>query len=499
MVDLLVMSGQVTKAQERPLLSRFFKPFRAYKDMPAEGVDAPARAHEVPEDYKKSAEFAPGLPVKGTKRPIPRILRPEEWRLNEQSHDAATAGLHSDLRLSDGKTAFSWASRKGIPEPGGKVLVVRQSDHSPDYFGWSGIIADGYGRGKVKSVREGTAKIQSASGDKIKAVLLDSKNPQHLTFVRTPRYGPDHWLLINTTPTPESRPDIPLGKPTTKQIAGDLGRYMSDRYTLASKIDGAHTVVSFDDSVGVYSHQPSVDGTLIDHTFVTRADEIKVPESLKGTKLRAEVFGVKGNKTLTIGDLGGLLNAAPDKALKRMAEDGSQLYVAPFQVVTHKGESYVGRPYSEHLKALREITALLPRNWIMPDVATTKAQKEKMLEAIKTGKHPLTREGVVVWSSDGIAATPSKFKFVDHHQVFIDEIFPLVSRGEEKALAGGFTYSLKPEGPVVGRVGTGFTDELRKEMWKNRDVMKGRKVIINSVEQFKSGAFRAPSFEAFHL
>jgi len=36
-------------------------------------------------------------------------------------------------------------------------------------------------------------------------------------------------------------------------------------------------------------------------------------------------------------------------------------------------------------------------------------------------------------------------------------------------------------------------------MWDNRKEMVGRKVVVKSAEQLPSGAFRAPSFESFHL
>ena len=77
---------------------------------------------------RRQREFAPGIPASRAKRSIPRVARfgqPTTWWYVDHKHEAVRAGLHSDLRLSDGQTAFSWAVRKGIPKmPGEKVLAV---------------------------------------------------------------------------------------------------------------------------------------------------------------------------------------------------------------------------------------------------------------------------------------------------------------------------------------------------------------------------------------
>lgn len=503
--------GLIGKIQDRPLLRRFIKPMRSYQDMPAHGIDVEERTHEVKAEDRlseaflfgllgKKAEYAPGIPVKGEMRPIPSIKKPETWTFGEQVHHALRAGRHSDVRLSDGTTAFSWAVRKGLPAPGQKFLAVRQSDHAPRYVKWAGTIADKYGRGKVVLKRSGNAKIESASGTKINFAFLDSKNPQQYSLIKSPKYGDNRWLLLNRTPTESSRTDIPLGKLKTRDASsGDLAQYLSDRYILSSKIDGASVIVNLGDKAEVFSHRPSVSGELIDHTYVVGADEVAVPAALKGTKLRAEVFGVKNDRPIPLAALGGLLNSAPEKALRQMKQEKIRLYVAPFKVLTHNGKDYDDAPYGDHLKILGDVVRKLPSNWILPDTARTQSQKEKMLSLVREGKHPLTSEGVVAWPANETSATPDKIKFREHYQAYIAEIFPMVSGGKTVNLAGGFAYSLEPGGKIVGRVGTGLTLGLRKEMWDNRKDMVGRKVVVKSAEQLPSGAFRAPSFESFHL
>ena len=152
-------------------------------------------------------------------------------------------------------------------------------------------------------------------------------------------------------------------------------------------------------------------------------------------------------------------------------------------------------PYSEQMKLLRGILPVLPKGkFVLPEEARTPDEALEMFHGIREGRNPLTREGVVIHPEVGI---PSKVKPTNEHDVFVRSIFP----GEGRLYghsAGGFDYSRTQDGPVVGRVGTGLSDETRKAMWANRDSYKGRVAKVYAQDQFPSGALRAPSFHAFH-
>jgi hypothetical protein len=449
---------------------------------------------------RKAGEYAPGIPVKGVKRDIPTIKDGREWVFSEQIHEAARAGKHSDLRLSDGNTAYSWAVRKGIPGPGQSVLAVRTNDHTTDYMGFSGTIGAGYGMGKVTLNRLGPIKVLSSSPETIKWAALDKKNPQEFLMFRLPASKTDGWILKNVTPTVDSRKDVPIGKPRFGKSEVDaMDRFMTDRYLLSSKIDGAHLTVGFKARPEVFSHQPSVTGDLVNHTYVFGLDSAKVPEELKDTRIRAEGFAMKDGKVIPNKDLAGLLNASPGKSLQRIKDEGIQMVLAPLKVLEHQGRSVETLPYKDHLALMKDIIKRAPGTWMLPDMAMTPEQKRKMVDAIKAGKHPLTSEGVVAWPLNEAAAAPVKIPFRGHHQVYIDEIFPMKSDGKEMPLAGGFWYRLTPKGPRVGKVGTGFDDATRKDMWESRSDLVGRKAVVDALQQFPGGAFRAPSFVSLHL
>jgi hypothetical protein len=448
----------------------------------------------------KPGHFAPGIPRRERKKAIPTVKKPRDWFLAEQEHRAHRAGKHSDLRLFDGQTALSWALRKGLPEPGKSHLAIRQPDHDPAYMMYEGLLQSQYGRGKVRLARTGSVRVRNASPNKINFASLGHKNPQEFTMVRTPKYGPDHWLLMNHTPTVKSRPEIRTDKLKPKESpVADIGHYMGRNYAFSSKIDGGQVTVNFGKKgVEVFSHKPSTTGQLVNHTYVTGADKAEVPKGLEGTQVRAEVYAMKGRKVLPIQELGSIMNSAPEKALRRMKEEGITLRLAPLQVLRHKGDPVEAFPFKDHQRVLKAIVKQMPANWRMPDVGYTKAKKEKMVQQIREKSHPLTEEGIVAWPTQA-AGQPIKLKFKDHAQVYIRELYAMQRGGKAVNMMGGFRYSLTPKGKIVGRVGTGFSMALRKEMWQEKERMVGRKVVIESMGKYPSGAHRAPSFISFHL
>lgn len=112
--------------------------------------------------------FAPGIPEKGKKSPIP-TGEDEKWKINIQDHKAKQAGRHKDLRLNPqgSQTAYSWALPSGMPGPGQKKLAMRVDDHAKHYLGFEGEIEEGYGAGTVSSDFLGKAHIIESKPDKI--------------------------------------------------------------------------------------------------------------------------------------------------------------------------------------------------------------------------------------------------------------------------------------------------------------------------------------------
>ncbi len=78
------------------------------------------------------------------------------------------------------------------------------------------------------------------------------------------------------------------------------------------------------------------------------------------------------------------------------------------------------------------------------------------------------------------------------------QIIPGGGKYKDKA-AAGFAYSLTRNGKIVGRVGTGFTDEMRKALWEKPEKYIGKVATIFAMRQESSGAYFQPSFYRMHL
>lgn len=406
------------------------------------------------------------------------------WDVSIQKHNADRAKLHYDFRLSDGKYAYSWALRKGIPEPGNMHLAKEQWTHIPEEMNFAGIIDSGYGKGEVKLEHKGKAKIIESSPDKVKFALISKRIPEELTLIKTKDYD---WLMINSTPT-KTKLDIPNFKDSYKSSKDIESAIKDSDIVLEPKIDGAHAIWDLSGKFPkVFSYRPSAyTDKLIQHTYkIPGLEKIEIPKELKGVRLRGELFGVRDGKAIPSRELNAFLNSNTDKSLELQKETGTELKTIIFDVATKGLEN---KPYREKLETLKRVNSLIPFLQV-PEVAYTDSKRE-LYDTIKAGKHDLTKEGVIAWNLG--KPLPEKIKFKDDTEVWVREVYPMEGHPE---LAGGFRYSHTKNGPIVGNVGTGFTDKDRLELWN----AVGRRATVSYQEKNPSGALRAPAFEKWEL
>jgi len=274
--------------------------------------------------------------------------------------------------------------------------------------------------------------------------------------------------------------------------------YSDNNKVLQGKVDGAHAIfhLKSDQDNHIYSYRNSKrTGEPIDHSDqVPDLKYVAVPKKLDDTVLRGELYATKNNKPVAAEVIGGMLNASIHKSLEKQKEHG-KLKPYIFDIVKFKGEDVSNEPYRKKLELMQSIEKRIP-SMRVAETAFTPEQKRKLVNSIKKGLHPETKEGVVEWDLSKPTGDPSKIKYRDNFDVYIRKIFPAISKatGKEKDEAGGFEYSLTPKGKIVGNVGTGFTQAKRKDMLEHQNDYLGMVARVKSQQQFGSGALRAPAF-----
>jgi superfamily II DNA or RNA helicase len=441
------------------------------------------------------SEFAPGLPSKQNISSVPRINEPLITDFGIQRHITARNNPHYDLRIkmSDGK-AHSWVIKNLATNPGDKVLAVKQPDHTAEYMSWSGTIPSGYGKGDVELFQYDKVEVTKSEPDKVSFnVYKSNADTERYVLIRT---SDDQWLLHNVTPTRKTRPEIPSEKPSYKSIDIDAIDVNNQNQVLAPKVDGALNVFLLrrDKPIELYSYRPSAKGEskLIDHTFRSPTYKTIVPKGIKGsTVLLGEVYAKDKDTDQVLSSRDTAARLLSNVWRSRELQKQAPLQNMVFNVLRYQGRDVSDKPYVEKLQILKRITNAIPQ-LKMPPLSASPEQKQELLRSVKEGTHPLSREGVVVYDIN--QSTPLKAKLQEDYDIHIRDIFPGEGKYKGKA-AGGFTFSYKPSGPIIGRVGSGFDDATRKHMQEHPEEWRGQVARVWAQEKLPSGALRMPVFK----
>jgi len=306
--------------------------------------------------------------------------------------------------------------------------------------------------------------------------------------------GGKNWILYNTS---KKRADtIPDYKSSYKKVTDkDLEKYTkSKRYSMEPKIDGAHNLLVLEKNKQpkVFSYRKSKKNEtgVIDHTW--KFPELLGTKTPKGTEgiYRGEVYAThRGGQTASVYDLSGILNSNTNNALDTMERKNIKLRMAVFG--KHGTQSN-----EDKNRSIYKVVSELKGPFENIERAETEEDKRKMLQSIRHKTHEKTKEGVIV--IDNKTGIPMKFKLRPDYDVFIRRVFE--GKGKYKGIAaGGFYYSITPHGPIVGKVGTGFTDKTRKNMFENKNEYEGKVATLHAMGRNKSGALREASFIRMHL
>ena len=430
-----------------------------------------------------ATEFAPGIQDKRYLGHTSEIPTDVVLTLVRQLHNARRAGKHEDLRIGNPSGLYSWAMPKGLPiEQGQKHLAIQQPIHDYNYKDFEGTIGKGYGSGTVKKLEESPVVVIKNTPDKIQFTRGTSQYSPIYTMVRT-KNG-------NFIVTIKSK-----GQPTMVQTyhkdhfksmpIEDVAAAIEQGAQVRPKIDGA-SVLAYLDKGGIraFGTRVGANGERPEYTDVIGGLRgFNVPEELQGRMLRGELYGVRNGKPIHPNELSALLHSNLVNAIDKKQKSGTRLLIAAL------AENKNGR--DDWYSGADDVVAQLNHPAIHGLPPVTGESAKRLVEKIRAGKFPLTREGVV-WQMPG--KMPVKSKVIDDYDVVIRDIFPAETKGEPRA--GGFTYSYPGSDKIVGRVGTGFSHAMLKDMLANPQNYIGQTARVHSQEQLGSGALRAPGFLA---
>lgn len=115
-----------------------------------------------------------------------------------QRHEAERMGLHWDYRIVVGGKAYSWATKKELPEPGKAILLHEQPIHTAHYALTPKVVIPSgqYGAGvtTLDWVLKGKIHNPEESGDKF---VIETKDGQRFLLKRMPQYSNKAWLFKN--------------------------------------------------------------------------------------------------------------------------------------------------------------------------------------------------------------------------------------------------------------------------------------------------------------
>jgi DNA polymerase Ligase (LigD)/Helicase conserved C-terminal domain/SNF2-related domain len=457
----------------------------------------------MPTDMKMAAvaDYAPGLPSKSDMGHADKLRVGQMLDYVIQHHKAERAGPHYDVRFGNKDTGLlSWAARKGVPEPGQKHLAVQQPLHRHGYKDFEGNIESGYGKGTVKKHDEGQILLTKVTPHSIHFSTASGRYPERFTLAR-PKGWDRNWLLMNTTPrAPIGYQKLHYKKIPPEQVEPAL-KTIQEGTTAEAKIDGASQLIQLakGHAEALSFRTSKVTGGPIVHTerLFGGRPEIKVPPHLEGSILKGEAYASPGpGRAGTAQDVGTLLNSSIARSLQLQKERGLTLRNMLYDVQQYgrKPIDPAVTPRADRRKMLEEIAAHLPTDkFHVSEEAHGPEAATKLWNLIRSGKHPLTQEGIIIHPKVGIPSKAKLFEDVDAH---ITGVFP--GEGKRRETVGGFTYGRTAGGPTVGRVGTGLSDAFLKEVAQDPSAYIGRVARLKAQQQFPSGALRAPSFIALH-
>jgi bifunctional non-homologous end joining protein LigD len=396
---------------------------------------------------RKSSKDADGVAVRG--------------RFVIQEHHARR--LHWDLRLEHDGVAVSWALPKGVPEdPKQNRLAVHTEDHPLEYLEFEGDIPKGqYGAGTMRVWDRGTYEAEKFRADEVILVFDGERVNGRYALFQT---DGDNWMIHRMDP-PADPGREPMPK-DLKPMMATLSKLPRDESAWAFEVkwDGVRGIAYCDaGSLRLESR------TLRDST--RQYPELRPLATSLGSRqavFDGEIVAFDEEGRPSFQRLQGRIHLASDSAIRRRMADTPVTYMI-FDLLYLDGHLLLDLPYTER-RARLESLALDGDHWRVPTYhrgdgsALLEATREQGLEGVvgkRLDSRYLPGKRTRAWL---------KVKNVSEQELVIGGWLPGEGRREGTlgALAVGYyeTVDGRPRLRYAGRVGTGFTEDVLRDLMK---------------------------------
>lgn len=415
-----------------------------------------SKKHKTPEQleaYEKKRDF------KKTPEPAARVIEGSGTSFVVHRHHATN--LHYDLRLEKDGVLKSWAVPRGLPPyPGVKRLAVQTEDHPMKYLTFDGAIPKGqYGAGEMWIYALGKYTVTKDKKDGFYFRLSSKEvNGEYRIY----NIKAKEWLLERVdTPQVNYVHDViepMLSGSATKPPTGD-------NYLHEIKWDGIRAIISLEDG--------QVRIRTRNHNDVTK----QFPELAKADKAFRATCGLFDAEIVCLDKSG---KADFKKVIHRLMSNGettiqklsktSPVYCYIFDCLYLDGRTLINEPLVKRREWMRDAikpeTPYRVSEAVDDGVALFEAAREHQLEGIiskeRDGRY-LPGKRSDLWL---------KIKVRNTRECYILGYNP--GNGNRSQVFGGLHIAEKEGDEFLyrGKVGTGFDDNLIKEIYKQLKSLK---------------------------
>jgi hypothetical protein len=123
-------------------------------------------------------------------------INDREILFTRQVHDADRAGKHFDIRFVQGSKAYSFATKKELPEPGSSIVLFEQPVHDRTYALSDNIVIPKSSYGAGTTTLDFVRKATIEPGSKSDQMVINTGEHRFL-LKKMPKFGETSWLFRN--------------------------------------------------------------------------------------------------------------------------------------------------------------------------------------------------------------------------------------------------------------------------------------------------------------